>query len=290
MSSVRDRFRDEQLDAALDGAIRGDRATLYDKLRRASGLPGVRVNSGLVRAFAAEAARRGATIDPLLTAMVSLHEDVAPYGHVDEILPILGAAGLCARAAADGKARDKLLEQLQDVACDRRFRVRDEVATGLVAMGVAVGAAFADSLRAWIEDDEPYLARAVVVALTDTDLLSELGLPAVTELLDAALTRITSEHRAGRRHEAYRELHRAMHATPAAILARFPKAVVAIERAATNEDIELREVIEETTTRMKKLGMVEKVESVRAALDASENKRPDPRHDRLPGKRGRGKR
>src|SRR5207248_1361493 len=123
-------LRDEAIVRALDAAIRtGDRAALYDKLRRASGLPGPRLNLPLVRAFASEIARRGAAADALLVAMATLHENVAPYGHVDEILPILGVAGIGARAASDASARRALLEHLEEAACERtRFRVRDEVA------------------------------------------------------------------------------------------------------------------------------------------------------------------
>src|SRR4051794_15686231 len=59
VANPRDKFRDEGLTAAFEQAIAGNRAPLFDKLRRVSGLPGPRVNAGLLQAFAHEAAQRG---------------------------------------------------------------------------------------------------------------------------------------------------------------------------------------------------------------------------------------
>lgn len=293
MKTPPDRFRDEALLQALDAAIEGGpvaRAPLFDRLRRASGLPGPRMNDPLVRAFAAEVARRGRAADPLLDAMRAFHEDVAPFGHVDEILAVLGVAGTASRAKSDPKARAKLLASLEDAACDDRSRVRDEVTHALIAIGLEEGAAFAPTLRRWIDDDEPYLARAAVVALADADLLHALGAEVAGELLDAALERLGREHRGGRRHESFRRLQRALEVTPAAIVARFPTVSAVLEKHASHADEDVRLAVEAAANALRKGRTQDRAASIDAAIAAAKKPSRDPRWDRLPGKRGRGKR
>jgi hypothetical protein len=236
VKATRDAFRDEALGPALDAAMRrnGDRAPLYDKLRRASGLPGPRLNMGLVRAFASEAARRGGDVDALLASMLTLHEDVAPYGHVDEVLPILAAAAIGQRAAEDPKARRALMELLEEAACDRtRFRIRETVARALVDITLAVGKTFEGELRRWASDDQPWLALAAATALADDDLLATIGSEGACGVLEALFDRLDREHRAGRRHDAFRRLFKGLEITTPAVVARFPQATdVLIKQAA----------------------------------------------------------
>jgi hypothetical protein len=289
-----DRFRDEALARALDDAIAGGtaaaRAPLFDRLRRASALPGPRANLPLVRAFAGEAAHRGAAIDPLLAAMRQFHEDVAPFGHVDEYLAICAVAGIGARAAADPKARGRLLQSLEDAACDDRSRIRDEVAVALVSCGNGEGPAFADVLARWIEDDEPYLARAVLAALRDDTLLLALGAENVARLVDAAFARIAREHRGGRRHEAFRRLVRTVEEVVPAIVGRHPSIIAVLERHAANDDEDVRAAIEAIVPALDKGRTQEQARALSSAIAAAKKPSRDPRWDRLPGKRGRGKR
>ncbi|GAC1366789.1 MAG: hypothetical protein NVSMB47_18040 [Polyangiales bacterium] len=290
MKASKEPLRDETLVRALDEAVRdpGARAALYDKLRRVCGLPGPRINLGLLRGFALEAEKRGATIDALLTAMASLHEDVAPFGHVDEIFPILGTVGLGARAAADPKVRGKLLEMLEELACERtRFRVRDAVAAGLVAIGVEVGPSFADVLRRWIDEDQTFLGLAVAVALADPELTVALGPDACAMLVDGLLARVEREHRGGRRHDAYRRLCKVLETTPALVIARHPRVLdVIVPRVADDEDVR---AIATATAAALRNGRPERAQLLEDALKATAKKPRDPRHGRLPGKRGRGR-
>lgn len=285
-------LRDEAIVRALDAAIRAaDRAPLYDKLRRASGLPGPRLNLPLVRAFAAEVARRGAAADALLMAMATTHENVAPFGHVDEILPILGVAGIGARAAADASARRALLEHLEEAACERtRFRVRDEVAHALVALGLAVGPPFAEVLERWALDNQPFLTLAVATAMGDADLSSALGAEASAKVIGALIDRVEREHRAGRRHDAFRRLAKVMETTPAIVVARHPVVAKTIaDRAGEDEDV--RAILASTASALKKKGLGDRAAEIESALEGTKKPLRDPRHGRLIGKsRGRGKR
>ena len=283
-------LRDEALIHALEEAVRDPsaRAPFYDKLRRVCGLPGPRLNLGLLRGFALEAARRGAAMDVLLTAMASLHEDVAPFGHVDEILPILGVAGLGARAAADPNVRACLLEMLEEHACERtRFRVRDAVAAALAAIGAEVGPPFADVLRRWVDDDQTFLALAVAVALADPDLATALGSEACAMLVAGLLVRVAREHRGGRRHDAFRRLCKVLETTPALVVARHPRVLDAIvPRVADDEDVR---AIATATAAALRNGRPERAQVLENALTATAKGPRDPRHGRLPGKRGRGR-
>lgn len=290
VATQRDTFRDETIPAAIDRAIAGDRAPLIDKLRRASGLPGVRINDGLVRAFAAEAARRGQSIDPLATAFTSTREDVAPYGHVDEILPILGVAALGARAAADAKARRKILEQLEEASCDGRFRVRDQVAQALAAMTASLGADMVVTLGAWLDDEQPFLGRAASVALADREALAALSPEDASGLADKALARVEREHRAGRRHTAYRDLCRALPATLVAMVLRHATVADTLDAWAAREDEDMRAALADAAKTLSKGAQAQRGAALSDALAASAKKPRDPRHGRLPGKRGRGNR
>lgn len=290
MSTQRDSFRDETIPAALDRALAGERGPLIDKLRRASGLPGVRINDGLVRAFAAESARRGQAIDPLITAFTSMREDVAPYGHVDEILPILGVAGLGARAAADAKVRAKLLEQLEEASCDGRFRVRDQVAQALAAMLATLGADFVETVGGWLDHEQPWLGRAAAVALADREALVVMSPEQAAGLADRALARVEREHRAGRRHTAYRDLCRALPAALAAMVLRHPSVATTLISWAAREDEDMRAALADAAKALSKGAQAQRGAALRDALVASTKKPRDPRHGRLPGKRGRGDR
>jgi hypothetical protein len=302
VAAIQDRFRDADLTEAFDRAIAATdakgRASLYDKLRRASGLPGPRLNDGLVRAFAAEAAARGATADRLIAAMVALGEEVAPHGHVDEILPVLGVAAMGSRAANDEKAREKLLEALQEAACDHRHRVREAAADAIAHVGVAVGPSFVEELLLWISDDQPWLARAALSSLRDPEWLLAVGGEGCATIVSAVLHRIAREHRAGRRHEAYRRLCTLVSEVVPTIVVRHPLVNAAIvelildrrPRYATGDDEDVREAIAEVAKKLDKKGNSDRARPLEEALLATKKASRDPRWDRLPGKRGRGKR
>jgi hypothetical protein len=287
-----DRFRDEAIAKALDDAIAGGataRAPLYDKLRRGSGLPGPRFNTSLLRAFVGEVVQRGAAADALLAAMRAFHDDIAPHGHVDEFLAMCGIAGTGARAAADPKARKKMMEPLVEAARDPRSRIRLEVTAAMIAIGLAVGPSIADTLRTWVEDDDAYLTQAALEVISNVEILPMLGAERAAELLDGVYARVAEQSRSGRRAEGFNRLTRALAVAPGTMIARFPQLADVVEKHAKNKDEDVRAVVGELVSVIKKGRAHDRAAAIEAALAASKKPSRDPRWDRLPGKRGRGR-
>lgn len=289
MKTPPDRFRDEALGKALDDAIAGNRTALYDKMRRGSGLPGPRFNVALVKAFAGEVAARGGQADALLAALRAFHDENAPFGHVDEFLAILGIAGTGARAATDPKARKHLMDPLMDAARDVRSRIRVEVTNALIAIGHAEGATFGNTLRAWAEDEDAYVVQAALEAAAHPDLMPKLGPEHVGAVLDRAYLRIANESRSGRRSEAFNRLMRALAVLPATIVARYPQLADVLEKHTKTNDEDVRITLEEVLPAIRKSRAHDRAEALEIALKATKKPSRDPRWDRLPGKRGRGR-
>lgn len=289
MKTPPDRFRDDALSKALDDAIAGNRAPFYDKMRRGSGMPGPRFNQSLVKAFAGEVVARGAAADALLAALRAFHDDIAPFGHVDEFLAILGIAGTGARAASDEKARNKLMEPLADAARDVRSRIRVEVTSAMIAIGQVEGERFGHTLRVWAEDEDAYLVQAALEAAAHPDLLPKLGAEHAGFILDAAYKRVANESRSGRRNESFNRLMRALAVLPAQIVSRYPQLADVIEAHTRTKDEDVRIAIEEVLPAIRKSRAHDRAEAIELALKATKKPSRDPRWDRLPGKRGRGR-
>ena len=292
MNTPSDRFRDEAISKALDEAIAGGataRAPLYDKLRRGSGLPGPRFNVDLLRAFAGEVASRCGVADALLAAMNAFHDDIAPHGHVDEFIAMCGIAGIGARAAADAKARKRLLEPLIEAARDPRARIRLEVTHAMIAIGLQVGPTIADTLRTWVEDNDAYLTQAALEIISNVEILPMLGAERAAELLDGIYKRVAEQSRSGRRAEGFARLLRALAIAPGTMVARFPQLADVVETHAKNKDEDVRLVVAQLVEVIKKGRAHDRAAAIEAALAATKKPSRDPRWDRLPGKRGRGR-
>jgi hypothetical protein len=168
--------------------------------------------------------------------------------------------------------------------------VRDEVAHALVELGIAVGAPFAEVLVRWAGDDQPFLTLAVATAMGDADLSSALGAEASASVMGALIDRVEREHRAGRRHDAFRRLAKVMETTPATVIARHPMVAKTLaDRAGEDEDV--RAALESAANALKKKGLADRAETITSALESTKKPLRDPRHGRLIGKsRGRGRR
>lgn len=289
MKTPPDRFRDDALTRALDEAVAGNRAALYDKMRRGSGLPGPRFNDQLVRAFAGEVARRGGEGDALLAALRAFHDDIAPHGHVDEFLAILGIAATGARAASDPKARKQLMGTLMDAARDVRSRIRLEVTRALISIGRAEGSSFGDTLRMWARDEDAYVVQAALEAAAHPDLMPKLGVEHVSVVLDLAYLRVKTESRSGRRSEAFNRLMRALAVLPAQIVHRYPEVMDLLMKHTGTKDEDVRITLEEVLPAIRKGRAHDRAEALENALRTTKKPSRDPRWDRLPGKRGRGR-
>src|SRR6185437_5882371 len=95
----------DPLNLALDQAIAGKRAPLFDLLARGSKLPGPTINATLAEAFVTACRARGAAADPVALVLAQLPGDQAPGATPLEFLPVCGVLTLAARAAADPSVR-----------------------------------------------------------------------------------------------------------------------------------------------------------------------------------------
>lgn len=289
MKTPSDRFRDEALSKAFEEAIAGNRTAFYDKMRRGSALPGPRFNENLVKGFCGEVVGRGGDADGLLAALCAFHDDIAPHGHVDEFFAILGIAATGARCATDPKARKKMMDTLMDAARDVRQRIRLEVTKALVSIGHSEGAAFGATLRIWAADDDAYIVQAALEAAAHPDLIAALGPEHVGAVLDLAYLRVKNESRSGRRNESFNRLMRALAVLPGQIVHRYPQLMEILMKHTVTKDEDVRITLEEVLPAIKKGRAHDQADALEKAIKATKKPSRDPRWDRLPGKRGRGR-
>jgi hypothetical protein len=265
---------------ALDQAIRGDRAPLYDLLARGSRLPGTRANDALADLFAQTCRAAGATADPVALAAARLTPDEAPGATALEFLPVCGVLALAARAAADDSIRTPFLTELHARADDTRFRVRDAVVEGLVRIGAKSGDALAIGVSPWM--DGYFHAAAVLRALADERWLGALDAagPALDRLDDAFLL-ARDAPRAAARYPGRKELVEALRKTPRALALRFgAQAFDRILSWPSTEDPALLTVLPELL-RDKRLAarFAPDLDRIRRALEAAKKPARNPDHD-----------
>lgn len=278
------------LDAALETAIGGDVRPLYDFLCRVSGLPGVRINTTILTAFAQACESRGKRVDALLRRMAALHPDEAPGGTALEFIPVCATVALGARAASDARARPKLLPLLHDLAEDMRFRVRDAVPEALAAIGARDGDTLVLEVAAWT--DGYFHAAAVLRALARPEWLTTLtDAEPVVERFREAFKLLDDAPRAARRYPGYKALLDAVQAAPRALGPRFgaPLFACLTELAATKDpDLAalLARSVEDTGLRAR---FGEEIDQLKRALAAAAPAPRDPTRI-VKGTRGRGRR
>ncbi len=240
--SMRQGFRDPSLGPALDEAISGDPRALYARITRVSGLPGTRINMGVVEAFATECGSRGKQVDPLLRAMVLLDADQAPGGLAHEILPVCAVLALGERGATDAGGRPVALDLLHAAADDLRFRVRDMVPVALARIGKRQGDVLVAEVAPFM--DGFFHAAAVLLALSMAPWLDATrNASGVVTRLAEAFDLARNANRAASRYPGHKALMEALVSAPAKIARKYPADVVdEIERWAKVKDPALRDV------------------------------------------------
>jgi hypothetical protein len=277
--SPRSGFRQAALGEALDRAVKksGDTAKLYDLLARASGLPGIRTNEGVVQAFAAECAARGPAAHPLVAQLVKIDADVAAGNSAFEILPICGAAAACSIAQGDETQLGWALGLLHDAADDLRYRVRDEVCAALARLGETFGDKVIPALDGWM--DGYFHAAAVLTALGDRRFESKLASPELTlDLLDKAFALAKNAERAAARYPGYKALLEVLGKTPATLASRFGvPAFARLEVWATAKDPVLRDIVARNLQGKSGHRFADAATRVKAVLEKTTPERRDPR-------------
>ncbi len=207
MTRLDEGLRSEELRAALELALRGDRDRLDWLLARHGGLPSPRPNVKLAAAFGEELAGHGA--GGLRLALELADADVD--GETREaFFPVAAAFALCAieRRGAAGSARERraLDDTLAALAADERRIVRLGTVAAICARAVREGGAdvvvrWADG---WIEGDDRERSFAtsasILEVLAERNVLSELrDAPALFAFLDRVLDLVESAPRSAER-------------------------------------------------------------------------------------------
>lgn len=269
----------DALSRAIEEAIAGRRATLFDLLARGSRLPGPRMNEELADSFAQACRSRGARADDVAIAMARLDANEAPGATAREFLPVCGVYALAARAAGDQRSRERCVAELHAHADDTRFRVRDAVAAALARVGAAAGDALVRHVASWM--DGYFHAAAVVRAMADEAWLSSIheSDDAIARLEDAfALLR--EAPRAAARWPGHKALLEALPASVSSLATRFGVPVLdMLERWSGVRDPVLRDVVASAIAPRKlqsRFGI--DIDRVRRALEASEAPARNPDH------------
>ncbi len=281
--------RDPGLDAPIDAAIAGDTRALFDRLTRGSGLPGVRVNDPLARAFADACAARGARADRLIAQMAGYDADEAPRATPLEFLPFCGVAAAAARACVDDAAVDATLTLLHEHADDLRFRVRDAVVAGLARIGEKRGDDLARRVAPWM--DGYHHAAAVLYAMAQKEWCGSLmEVDVALARVDEAWILARDASRAAARYPGHKALLEALGMAPRALAARFGVPVFdLLVRWTQSKDPVMRGVIEENLGGTRLAGrFAPEIERVRAALRNTTAPARNPDHYVGPT-RGRGR-
>jgi hypothetical protein len=275
----------DPLSRALDDAIAGRRAALFELLARGSRLPGPRAHSPLADAFAQACRTRGAAADALALAMARLTADEAPGATALEFLPLCGVLAIAYRAAADEAIRSPLVTELHAHADDLRFRVREAVIDGLARIGSTAGDALIEEVAPWM--DGYFHAAAVLRALAQEPWLTNLhDAGRVVVRLDEAFELACDAPRAAARYPGHKALLDALRATPPRVAIRFGVPVFDMwTRWATTADPVLRELLRTALRDAKLVGRFRsELDRVRHALDASEPPARNPDHDHGPSR------
>jgi hypothetical protein len=281
--------RDPALDGPIDLAIGGDTRVLYDRLTRGSGLPGIRVNDALGRAFADACAARGARADRLIALMAGYDADEAPGATPLEFLPFCGIAAAAARACTDEAAVEPTLVLLHEHADDFRFRVRDAVVAGLVRIGGKRGDDLAMRVAPWM--DGYHHAAAVLYAMAEQEWCASLtSADEPLARVDEAWVLARDASRAAARYPGHKSLMDALAIAPRALAARFGVPVFdMLVRWTQSKDPAMRAVIEKNLGGSRLAGrFAPELDRVRAAIRGTTAPPRNPDHYVGPT-RGRGR-
>lgn len=242
---------DDPLAALLDDALEtGNDRVLRDHLIADSRLPGPRMNLAAVTAFARAVGAVVGDDDPPVDALEAMLDDwaalsaaAAPGDRPEVILP-------CAAIAAYGEVgavrpewwRDEITK-LRRAARDPRWRVREIVAQALQRLLEADWARTIDELRAWADEDDPLVLRAVAAAVAEPRLLGNASRAAsATELQ----RRVVEHYRAfasdRRRTESARTLRQALGYTISVVVAASGDFAL-LEELAASGDTDLQWIV-----------------------------------------------
>ncbi len=286
MKSQREGFRDPAFPPAMEAALGGKTVALYTLLAKLSGLPGTRINQGMVEAFAVEAAASGKRADALVRAMLLLDADFAPGGSAHEVVPVCAVHALGLRGR-DPSARAEAVDLLHAASDDFRFRVRDAVPIAIARIGEAAGDALVMEIEPFM--DGYFHASAALAALGIASFLDATkDGKEVTARLHQGFLLVKDAKRSASRYPGHKALMETLLTVPALLARRYPNEIVAeVDTWATVKDPDLR-ALALGVARSLHARHGEDAERIAASLERTKPVARDPTL-MVQGTRGRGK-
>jgi hypothetical protein len=206
---------------------KGDFSGIREFLLSRSGLPGPRANLELATAFANVVLRCVTTesVDPgtllsLCQSLCSIPPSLAPTGDPKEFLVFCGVCGLGSLGTKE-EYGDSATNTLREMADDDRWRTREAVAIAVQRLMGARPRQTLSTLSRWIEEDDPFLARAVVAGIAEPRLLVDGGVArSALKLHEKAFEHFV---RFDRKSEGFRVLRKALSYSLSVVVAAQPK-------------------------------------------------------------------
>jgi hypothetical protein len=260
----------------LDRALRsGDDAPVRTALVRDSGLPGARLNLSLVGRFAAavgEVARGPdppvAALEALLDRWAAMPEQQAPADRPEVILPCAAVAAYGEVGAVRPDWWDDEVAKLGVAATDGRWRVREVVALALQRLLDADWDRTARVLLEWAAAEDPLLVRAAAAAVAEPSLLrSEDRRASAAQVQRRAVERLRAYPAQSRRTPPVRVLRQALGFTVSVVVAASGDFAL-LEGMAASGDPDLRWVVRENLKRRRLRRWPDRLDQLRALLDA----------------------
>jgi hypothetical protein len=271
----RDNYRDELL-ALIPAALKnGKHSQLEQYLTEKSALPGTRMNTTVVDAFAAIIGEMVGQPDPptdqieaLLDGWAKLSLESAPVNDPREILPAAAVMAYGHVAVARPDWWDDEIAKLRKAAADERWRMRELVATALQHMLEANWDRTYEALCEWVHDENPLVVRAAAAGVAEPGLLTDDGRAINALSIQAQATgwlmRVPSERR---REEPMRTLRKALGFTLGVAAAALPEqGFMLLEKLAARDDNDVHWIVRENLKKARFKPWADKVEALQQSI------------------------
>jgi hypothetical protein len=253
---------------------KGDFSGVREFLLSRSGLPGPRANLELATAFANVVQRCATTgsMDPgtllsLCQSLCSIPPSLAPTGDPTEFLVFCGVCGLGSLGTKE-EYFDSATTTLREMADDDRWRTREAVAIAVQRLVSARPRQTLSILSKWIEEDDPFLARAVVAGIAEPRLLVDEGVAkSVLRLHEKAFEHL---EKFDRKSEGFKVLRKGLSYSLSVVVAAQPKEGFSymVSLAGSNGP-DVKAIIRENLAKKRLAKHVIEVKRVGKALSAS---------------------
>jgi len=249
----------DRISQALDQALAtGDTRQLFDRVERASGLPGKRPNLPLLRALGARIATSGEAGDTLVDVLLEhTHPGLYRVGYFALSSKVTGKGG-------GGSAFERLHDAAEDPTHERREALIDALTDVAVHGGDKVAERFAAFTDGYLH------AHVALEVLSRSEVLSRLSKPGpVLARFSEAFDLADASPRSADRSQGLRLLRASMPAEVARVAPRFGEIVDWVRERTSRERPESRQIVAEAISALRKIVGEAEATRLRAAHDAT---------------------